>query len=189
MNTNIPTKHTSSQFHIFSTSILVAALFGLVTSLTSCTKRVTKIELYPSGSTQMVYKATWYLEQWVKDGPFEEFFPDGKPMKKGNYSFARLMGNYIEWDENGDRMEGKYRFGQKEGIFNHYFQDTKTKKRMENYKNGVLHGPFTEWYPNGQKKLEGSYAFKINRRGQTDWFSSVKDGEWKTWDEDGSEVR
>ncbi len=185
MNTNTPTKNTSSQFHIFSTSILAVACFGLATALTSCTKRETKVELYPSGSTQLVYNVTWYLEQWVKDGPFEEFYTNGKPMKKGKYSFARLMGKYKEWDEEGDWMEGKYRFGQKEGIFNHYYHDTGTKKRKENYKNGVLHGNFTEWYPNGQKKSEGSYAFKVDRRGRTDWFSSVKEGEWREWDEDG----
>ena len=165
--------------------ILIISCFVLITSLTSCTKRETKVELYSSGSTQMVYKATWYLEQWVKDGPFEEFFPDGKPMKKGKYSFARLMGKYIEWDEEGDWMEGKYRFGQKEGVFNHYYHDTGTKKKVENYKNGVLHGAFIEYYPNGQKKSEGSYAFKVSRRGRTDWFSSVKEGEWKEWNPEG----
>ena len=162
--------------------------FGLAIALSSCTKRETKIKLYPLGSTQMVYQATWYLEQWVKDGPFEEFYPDGKPMKKGKYSFARLMGKYIEWDQKGDRMEGKYRFGQKEGTFNHYYHTTGAKKRMENYKNGVLNGPFTEWYPNGKMKTQGSYTFRVGKRGRTDWFSSVKDGEWKTWDEKGEEI-
>jgi len=154
--------------------------------LSSCTKRETKVKLYPSGSTQMVFNVTRYLEQWVKDGSFEEFYSDGKLMKKGKYSFARLMGKYKEWDENGDWMEGKYRFGQKEGIFNHYYHDTGTKKRKENYKNGVLNGDFIEWYPNGQKKLEGKYAFKVSRRGNTDWFSSVKKGEWKAWAPDGT---
>ena len=164
--------------------IIIIACIGLVFFLSSCTKRETKVELYPSGTTQLVYQVTWYLEQWVNDGPFEEFYSDGKPMKKGKYSFARLMGKYKEWDEEGDWLEGKYRFGQKEGVFNHYYKETGAKKRVENYKNGVLHGAFTEWYPNGQKKSEGCYAFKVDRRGRTDWFSSVKEGDWKEWKPD-----
>ena len=45
----------------------------------------------------------------------------------------------------------------KKGLHTEYFKNGQ-KKIEKNYKDGRLHGKWTEWYENGQKKKDGNYT-------------------------------
>ena len=66
-----------------------------------------------------------------------------------------------------------------------YYYENGTKKTVENYQNFMLHGNYSSWYENGNKKIEGQYItdsdevftqLKINQFWDKDNRQKVTDG-------------
>jgi antitoxin component YwqK of YwqJK toxin-antitoxin module len=74
----------------------------------------------------------------IKDGSYEEFYPNGNLKLEGNYSKGKKEGVWEEYFDNGVLKEtGKYRHGKKDGIFkSHNTEDEKNK--ILTYSNGRL---------------------------------------------------
>jgi uncharacterized protein len=61
---------------------------------------------------------------------------------------------YTEWDESGTKLlYGRYLGDQKYGEWYTYYTDGR-KMSITNYVNGVISGPYTRWYANGNKMVE-----------------------------------
>ena len=69
----------------------------------------------------------------LKNGLYQEWYPDGKPKSKGKYLNHTQVGDWTYWHENGQ------------------------KKSEGNYKTGKRDGSYTEWYKNGQINVEKTY--------------------------------
>lgn len=67
-------------------------------------------------------------------GPFEFYYANGQLESKGNYN-------------KDGKSDGEWTFYKRSG----------EKDRIENYKNGVLHGPYVSYFPNGE--IEYQYAY------------------------------
>jgi len=68
-----------------------------------------------------------------KDGPFIEYWPNGKKSAAGSYKNKKLNGVYTEYYENG-------------------------KKKSElTYEGGERNGPYISWFKSGQKSAEGTF--------------------------------
>ncbi len=68
-----------------------------------------------------------------KDGPFIEYWPNGKKSAAGSYKNKMLNGAYTEYYENG-------------------------KKKSElTYDGGERNGPYISWFESGQKATEGTF--------------------------------
>jgi antitoxin component YwqK of YwqJK toxin-antitoxin module len=92
-------------------------------------------------------------------------------------------GKYYEWDENGkekhyvfysDGVEKFESYTNEDIIVETEFFDNgqeKEKNSYDSYKD--LHGCCTEWYENGNKKVEGNYR------------NDIRHGKWTYWGKDG----
>jgi antitoxin component YwqK of YwqJK toxin-antitoxin module len=77
-------------------------------------------------------------EEKIKDGPFEEFYPNGNLKLEGNYSKGKKEGVWKEYFENGVLKEtGNYRDGKKDGVFKSHNTDDE-KNKVLTYSNGRL---------------------------------------------------
>jgi uncharacterized protein len=116
----------------------------------------------------------------VRNGAFTEYFESGKKRAEGNYLADEFDGPYKSWFESGVvEKEGKYvkgvcegawYFSNKDGLpemsilynkgkevkrkyengtFKDYYEDNIPKSEYT-YENGLLNGPFTQWYDKGQ---------------------------------------
>ena len=76
----------------------------------------------------------------------------------------------------------------KNGLHTEYFENGQ-EKIEKNYRDGRLHGKWTEWYENGQKKKEGNYTDGITD-GMLDLFDkgSCKQGKWTEWYANGKKA-
>ncbi len=117
---------------------------------------------------QGVFEATFELGK-VKEGTLIEWHRNGKLKKLQEVTAGQINGMMLKWHENGQIVsdlrytngsinDGKYFIMGIDGDIN----------KEENYQNGKIvseyscknnrrHGPFTEFYLSGAKKIEGTY--------------------------------
>ncbi|HLE00169.1 MAG TPA: hypothetical protein VJB59_07915 [Bdellovibrionota bacterium] len=48
------------------------------------------------------------LGQFVNNGPYFEWYPNGKKALEGEYKTGRKNGRWIEWDEKGQKISDRY---------------------------------------------------------------------------------
>jgi len=75
-----------------------------------------------------------------------------------------------------EQMTGTYRSIRpdfREGLFTWYYADGSKQQSCE-YKNNLLHGPYIEWYKNGQMKIRQSFI------------QGLPDGPYKSWSNQGN---
>ena len=58
-------------------------------------------------------------------------------------------------------------------VISYWDKESTLKKSEENFKNGIQHGRFAQWFKNGQLAKEGNYDM------------GAEEGVWKAWFEDG----
>ena len=69
----------------------------------------------------------------LKNGSYQEWYPDGKPKLEGSYKDGLAIGKWTLWYENGQmEFEGSFKDGRRDGLWN-------------------------LWYENGQKSNEGTF--------------------------------
>ena len=71
-------------------------------------------------------------------------------------------------------MEGEFKNNQSDGAWAGWHQNGE-KAGVRNYAEGVLHGEFSQTWPNGQSMMEGNYK------------GGNQDGEWVQWHENGQQ--
>jgi antitoxin component YwqK of YwqJK toxin-antitoxin module len=113
----------------------------------------------------------------MRDGQFEENYPNGRLKLTGNYLNGERDG---EWeffnDINGDLLvTGEYKNGKKEGVWKEYHLWEKKLHFQECYKDGkILDGSWESYhYSNGRIKSKGYY------------YKGRKHGLWESFDENG----
>jgi antitoxin component YwqK of YwqJK toxin-antitoxin module len=92
------------------------------------------------------------------EGKYTEYFPDGKKRLEGNYVDGKRHSSWYEFNSDGSiRTIYVYREGKieeehrKNGTFEMYYPND-ILRSVHTWKDGKLHGPFTEYYEQGQWK-------------------------------------
>ena len=112
---------------------------------------------------------------YVKNGPYKQYYETGELRGEGNYFKGEEDGPYIEYGKDGKiYKKGVYTRGRDsiDGLETRYYRNGQ-KQSEETYKDGNYDGLSTRWYENGQKQSE----------------VTIKDGKQKkkkNWNEDGS---
>ncbi|MFH1680575.1 MAG: hypothetical protein ABIH26_08015 [Candidatus Eisenbacteria bacterium] len=179
--------------------VLLAAVFLVL----SCgAKTETREELSEDGKT----KVRWEEKQsrfgdWVRHGKYAEWDTNGTKRVEGRYADGQPHGRWIRYSPSGSREEEtRYERGVFQGEYVQWFADTGVMKRRVRFLDGRMHGryeerhpngetaqygefvegrpagPFTQYYPTGEKRRRGEYGEPFK-----------EEGEWVTWNMDGSE--
>lgn len=119
---------------------------------------------------------------------------DNMPIRVSTYSdttFTLLHGEFVEYEKhypsarlereeevvNYIKIRGRFIAGLRDGVWIEYYP-SRNPSRVITYRNGLLNGPYHEYYRRTNTLFaEGSYL------------SSRREGEWKFYDEDGKVIR
>ncbi|MCP4846825.1 MAG: toxin-antitoxin system YwqK family antitoxin [Verrucomicrobiaceae bacterium] len=136
-----------------------------------------------------------------KDGPFTEYWDNGKKRSEGTYKNKELNGFYTTWHENGQKdsegnwkdgkrdsvwteyslsggkdAEGTYKDDKREGVWTDYWQEDldgkKYKGREQTCKNGLKNGLTTTWHENGQRSSEKTYKGGKSNGPSREWYKT-----------------
>jgi TonB family protein len=131
----------------------------------------------------------------IKEGPYCLYYPKNIKAKEGTYHNDKMLGVWKFWYPNGNLKDsgfvkdnvfsGQWKSWYKDGkIMSDYsFSNFETfdKTKYLNYTedistltNGIVQGPFTTWYQNGNKEATGNFN------------NNLMDGEWKWYHENGN---
>jgi hypothetical protein len=96
---------------------------------------------------------------FVKDGDYKKWFPDGAPQVESHYSDNLLDGEYHEWYSNGKKSaEGSYGLGKKKGEWKLWF-DNGQLRSVDNFNlNGKKDGVSKSWTRNGRRITDRIYS-------------------------------
>ena len=90
----------------------------------------------------------WTLKDVMKGFDTQERKREAKPRKDGPF---------IEYWSNGKkRAEGTYKNKKLDGVYTEYFESGKKKSALT-YVGGERNGPYTWWFESGQKSVEGTF--------------------------------
>jgi antitoxin component YwqK of YwqJK toxin-antitoxin module len=122
-------------------------------------------------------------EDGNKDGPWKDYYPDGKVKAEGNYDNGKQVGEWKYYHQNG-RIEQAGRFskqGKLEGTWKWYYE-TGTLAREEHYRNGLKDGLLTENDESGKTIEEGEYVDGLE---DGSWFEQLGDSYMRGHYQDG----
>lgn len=107
-------------------------------------------------------ESLWRDEYYVyglENGPFKEYSDSGTTVYKGEYVEGLETGIWT-YHLNDHKEVGKFRNGQREGLWKHYYYNEEQSIRFKGkYESGLAEGKHTFYYPNGGKWLEGKYEY------------------------------
>ncbi len=134
-------------------------------------------------------------ETGVKNGPWKDFYPDGKLKAEGVYNNNLNTGKWLFYYNDGKKeQEGSYLRGNLDGIWRWYHSNGNLW-REESYFNGREDGESVEYdeegniivqgnYLNGEK--EGFWVIQIgDQREEGEFQSGLENGVWKYFYNDG----
>lgn len=114
-------------------------------------------QYYPNGNLKL--KAT-VRDGVTYEGEFTNYHPNGKPMLRGKYEDGKRVSSWYTFKESGAvEVIHVYREGKvvsehpQNGEFEKYYPDD-IKRSMHTYKDGNKHGPFKEYYRQGEWRTE-----------------------------------
>lgn len=133
------------------------------------------------------------------DGEFQEWHPNGKLWKQGNYKDDLREGSWKFWHENatlaksGDykagKMEGEWicqradgtktreehwSAGRRDGVWKHYDDTGIRVIQQQQYKQNTPDGTWTTWHPNRQKATVEVYLEGQRHGTQSSWYEDGK---------------
>jgi antitoxin component YwqK of YwqJK toxin-antitoxin module len=163
----------------------------------------------------------WAFAEGKRHGPSVWWYPNGKKMREAHFAHGDMDGEYREWNPDGTQtVKEAYQEGRKlalktsyhtgeikksEGLYlfakdiEHSPDDWWNCKLITTVKSGKdeKHGPWTSWFANGQKQLEGRYEHDV-QVGQFTWWHSngqralqggfqrgKQNGKWTWWHANG----
>ena len=101
-----------------------------------------------------------------EEGLWKRWFENGKPEIQGCFHDGKMDSVWKEWFSNGIlKYEINYKNNLKNGVVI-YYDETGQKTSIQTFKDGVLHGKFTQFNETGIPVIDGSYLY------------DKKDGEW-----------
>ncbi|TVR42035.1 MAG: toxin-antitoxin system YwqK family antitoxin [Cryomorphaceae bacterium] len=99
-------------------------------------------------------------ENGMRSGEYKKYYPNGRMWASGKYQDGLKESTWQYGNENGTLGQMVvYRAGKEvkqvrmNGTFTDWFEAERPRK-IENYKNGELHGSYTEYHDNGRWKYE-----------------------------------
>ncbi|NQV38188.1 MAG: hypothetical protein HQ509_09330 [Candidatus Marinimicrobia bacterium] len=136
----------------------------------------------------------------VYNGEIIDNYSTGSPKSIKYYAEGVLHGKFQQYDKNHLRISGTFNYGQKNGEWiwisadgnrdsvrtfldglldgdRENYSDEGVLIHRKTYRSNKLEGPVEEFYPNGSKKLKGSYQKEIPHDA------------WTWWNEDGNPIR
>jgi antitoxin component YwqK of YwqJK toxin-antitoxin module len=144
-----------------------AVLFNLLgMSLLTCSVFGQKITVIKDSIMNERMKSGYATKHFRPDGAFDSeskrtgFWKDyevinGISFQESNNQPLKIVGMYLFYGE------GKYESGLRQGDWTIYIIQNNTDKKIKSqklsYSNGQPEGPFTYYYPNGDKAFEGNY--------------------------------
>ena len=143
-----------------STEIYNGKLFG--------STLIKKRTYYPSGR---IHSETNYLKN-KKHGKYASFYENGNPATKGFFKLDDRS-DVWEWIAENGKLDSMYTFknGQYHGKHENYFNGV--IQISQNYREGKMHGKFTEFTETGLVKSTGKYLDNLPN-GKWEWFDSDK---------------
>jgi antitoxin component YwqK of YwqJK toxin-antitoxin module len=114
-----------------------------------------------------------HLKAGEKEGPFEEYFDDGKIAGQGNFVNDEMDGEFRHYWQNGT-FESiiNYKAGVLHGLVERHYENGQLKFRQL-FDNGKLHGSSEGYWESGKPSSKGAYHY-----GQKDgpWISYYPNG-------------
>lgn len=114
------------------------------------------VELYFKATEQGHSKAQKCLAALVTDGPYQNYYANGKIKDEGTYENGKQEGLYKYHYETGEVAEWVYKASQRHGPHKCYYESGKLKAEGT-YKDGQLEGLYRHFYENGKLKEEQTY--------------------------------
>ena len=100
------------------------------------------------------------MVQGKREGPWEEYFPEGQVKSQGTYRQGLKEGAWVSVWRRGEaffRSEGSYTSGEKDGEHIGYHPDGRTIKTKTSYVEGKAHGEHVSYHENGVVESQGAY--------------------------------
>jgi antitoxin component YwqK of YwqJK toxin-antitoxin module len=134
----------------------------------------------------------------VKDGPWVEYWENGRLKRKGDYTDGDLDGPWVYYHDNGQLWtKGDLKDGELDGPWVEYHENGQLWSERD-WKDGKIDGPWVEYYDNGQLRSEGDYKDgekdgpwvyyhelgQLWRKG--DYKDGEREGPWVVFNKDGS---
>lgn len=114
------------------------------------------VELYFKATEQGHPEARKCLAALITDGPYRNFYANGKIKDEGTYENGKQEGLYKYYYETGEVAEWVYKDSQRHGPHKHYYESGMLKEEGT-YKDGQLEGLYRHYYENGKLKEELTY--------------------------------
>ena len=113
-----------------------------------------KIEYYEDGTT---IKEVYFVDSnGIKQGPYEQYYPNGKTKRKGTYINDEETGNFEYYYESGQLyMKGSGHGGELHGPQILYYKNGQLMTK-NSYTHAEMHGPYEEYYKNGALFKKGT---------------------------------
>ena len=90
-----------------------------------------------------------------EDGPFIDYWSNGKKRAEGTYKNKNLDGVYTGYFESGKKnLTATYVGGERHGTTTTWHKNGRKESEVT-WSSGKLNGPHTRWHENGQKSFEG----------------------------------
>jgi len=159
----------------------------------------------------------WHFKNGRRHGPSIWWLPTGSKLREMNFRDGELDGEWSEWRPNGSLIgKDRYAAGRKQALkVSHHQGGAKKSEGMYLFAKEIeqtpddwwqckpmtmtrtgkdeRHGPWSAWYPNGQRQQEGTFEHDLQAGPFTWWHSNgqkalqgkfesgKQDGRWTWW--------
>lgn len=113
------------------------------------------IEKYDDGKPKAKYRNN---ADGLRNGAYEEYFPDGKVKVRGTYTAGKKSGKWTTLGEAGKTLEvASYRADVLDGPWTYHFEDTGKLRVKAKYRAGLLNGPVAVLDAKGRTVMQPTY--------------------------------
>ncbi len=137
-----------------------------------------------------------FTDEGKKQGPWKEYYNDGKLRAKGSYNNNLRNGLWLYYYKNGQLEEmGKYINGLPDSTWV-WYHDNGSLLRTESYYNGLLDGVLTEYDLDGnivttgeyiEGKKDGNWIYEVgDTKDECKFVDDLRNGLWKSYYKSGN---
>jgi len=122
---------------------------------------------------KLVQNKSCTIKDGKKDGPYKEWYDNGKLRYDHNYEMGKFKGVQKNYFDDGKlEIEANYKEGELHGLYKAFYNNGQIKKDAY-YQNGDVQGVYKEFYSNGQLIFTSNYV------------NGKADGLYQEWYENG----